>query len=572
MPSGVSCRNVPFLAILIGVIVVVAILLTIPFLFHNKLRSVFRGAVASNAPECAGIGEQILRDGGSAADVAIAVMVCEAVTCPESSGLGGGFVLTYYHKESDTVEVLDARPVAPKAAHKDMLKGVDEDSLSYKALSVGVPGSVKGYWELHKRYGKLPWNKLIEPSIRLCVNGFNVTNHLGIWLKKMKNTILSSTSLRERFVNPYREDVWTEGEVITDHVLAETLDSISLGEYVLYSENGPLLANLIDDLSLFGSILRKEDFTEYSVKWSEPVSMALPEQKTLYSPDLPEGGPLLVHILKVLESFEDLILDEATSWHRMVEAFKFAFGASSHLGDPDFHPILHQLSRNLTNEEYAHEIRRQIMDDRTFNDTAHYGAVNEPVRNRDSSHISVLTPDGDAVSVTSSINENFGSTLRSPRTGIILNNALTEFTDAAANQIQPKKRPMRSACPTIVVDNSGHVRLVVGSAGGTSMITSTAQVIYRHVLGGQPLRETLLAPRVHHRLVPMDLLYEKTLPEEIVSQLAERGHKLVQVSRIGSVTAISSTGDGKIWAAYDPRRSGGAIAVYDREWYTLYGQ
>lgn len=221
------------------------------------------GAVASNGFECAAIGADILRANGSAADAAIAMMVCEEVACPESAGIGGGFLLTYYRRETGSVEVLDAREIAAQAAWEGMF--VDNgNATAHGGLAIATPGALKGYWVLHQRYGKLPWRKLFEPSINLCYRGHIVNPYMADCLLDKREEILNTPSLKEVFVNPATGDVWQEGDRIKRPDLATTLEIIAKeGSDALYSSTGSLLPKLIQDLKQFNSIITDGDFLEY---------------------------------------------------------------------------------------------------------------------------------------------------------------------------------------------------------------------------------------------------------------------------------------------------------------------
>lgn len=221
------------------------------------------GAVTSNGPECAPIGARILRANGSAVDAAIAVMLCEEVTCPQSTGLGGGFLATVYSRESGTVISLDARETAPLAATEDMFVGKGEAAVE-GGLAIATPGVLAGFWELHQRFGNLPWRELFEPTIELCRSGVRVNSFLVEALEQERVRLTTIPSLREVFVNPETGDVWKEGDVMKREVLADALEVMAEeGADALHGEKGSLLPKLLEDLKGFGSILTREDFLTY---------------------------------------------------------------------------------------------------------------------------------------------------------------------------------------------------------------------------------------------------------------------------------------------------------------------
>lgn len=219
--------------------------------------------VVANGIECSEIGANILRKNGSAVDAAIATLFCDGVTCPQSTGLGGGFFMTIYSKEKGTIETLDAREIAPLAATEDMFVGRPEAAKT-GGLSIAVPGELKGYFEAHKKYGKLPWKEIVNPIIELCERGHKVSSYLSKVLKNRKDKILEESSLREIFINPKTNNTWREGDVMKRPKLAKTLSKIAEeGADALYSKDGSLLHPFVRDIQNFGGIITEEDFLKY---------------------------------------------------------------------------------------------------------------------------------------------------------------------------------------------------------------------------------------------------------------------------------------------------------------------
>ncbi|XP_021699898.1 gamma-glutamyltranspeptidase 1 [Aedes aegypti] len=530
------------------------------------------GAVASNAYECASVGADILRQGGSVADVAVAMMFCEEVACPESAGIGGGFLLTYYHRDSGKVEVFDAREIAAKAASQDMF--VDhKNGTAHGGLAIATPGALKGYWVLHQRYGKLPWRRLVEPSIELCYSGHMVDPYMAQALQDRRDKVLNTPSLREIFVDPQTGDVWKQGDRFRRPLFAETLKVVAdEGADALYSAKGSLLPKVMSDLKNFGSIVTENDFYDYEPRWLSPVSTEMRDGKTVYSAALPGGGTILIHMLKVLDGFKNLNPDDPITWQRVVETFKHAYGVRTRLGDPPFVVGIEDLIQNLTSSDYADFIRDKISDDKTYLNYDFYGADFTTPDDRGTAHVSILGPNGDAIGVTSTVNDFFGAHLRSPRTGIIFNGEMDDFSTpgvvnifgvpaSPANYIAPGKRPLSSMSPTIVVDQNGDVRLIAGGAGGTRITTATLQVVLRKIIFGQSLAEAMDGPRVHHQLAPMEVEYEGSVDARIIDGLIARGHKLRKVKRVATMTAVAREDDGRVTAAFDPRRPGSVEIV-----------
>lgn len=533
-----------------------------------------QGAVASNAFECAPIGADILRQNGSAADAAIAMMICEEVACPESAGIGGGFLATIYDREAGTVEVLDAREIAAGAVREDMFVG-NGSAAVHGGLAIATPGALKGYWVMHQRYGKLPWKRLIEPSIELCYRGHVVNPYMAESLEDTREQILNTPSLREVFVDPETGDVWKEGDIIKRPDFAETLKVIAEeGADALYSKNGSLLPILMEDLKEVGSLITEEDFLSYEPRWLSPVWTELRNEHKVYSAALPGGGTVLMHMLNVLNGYDDLDPSDPLTWHRLIETFKHAYGVRTRLGDPPFVDGIDEMIRNLTSKDYADYIRDKIDDDRTYTSYEFYGAEFSNPDDLGTAHVSALAQNGDAVAATGTINDYFGAQLRCHRTGIIPNGEMDDFSTpgviniygvpaSPANFIAPGKRPLSSMSPAIVIDPVGDVRLIAGGAGGTRITTATLQLIFRQAFFEEDLQSMMNGPRVHHQLAPMEVEYEETVDAEILQQLMARGHSLRKVKRVATTTAVARERDGTVTAAFDPRRPGSAEVVGD---------
>ena len=343
----------------------------------------------------------MLKRNGSAADAAIAALFCEGVSVSQSMGLGGGFALTMYNRSTKAVETLIAREMAPKAAYRDMF--INETRIT-GVKAIAVPGELKGYWELHQRYGKLPWRTLVEPTIKLCREGHIVGPYLGRILKKFENELRDSASLAEIYINPETGNVWAEGEKIKRPQLAKTLEIIAEeGADALYTRDGTLTHMLVEELQQLGGIITKGDFAAYKVAWGRPVSASLQNNVTLYSTPLPSSGGILAFILNIMNNY-DSFEKSPKLYQRLVESFKFAYAQRSQFGDPTFEPEVQRPFEEMLDPRYAKEIRQKIKDEVTFNEFQYYGASFANVEDGGTAHISILTETGDAIAVTSTIN------------------------------------------------------------------------------------------------------------------------------------------------------------------------
>lgn len=345
--------------------------------------------------------QRIFYNGGSVADVAVATIICEGIANSQSSGLGGGFIMTIYINKTRTVETLTAREVAPRLSTSTMFQD-DPESSKRGGKAVAVPGELKGLWELHQKYGKLSWRKLIEPNILLARNGHVVSKYLENVLTSMEQEIYAEPSLKEIFIDPKTNRTFKLNDVIKRPKLAKTLEIIANeGDKALYGRR-PLGKSLIEDIKARGGIMTEEDLVDYRVRWDSPVQSILKGGDILYTTPLPSCGPILVLMMNILKDYR--IRDESLSYHRIVETFKFAFARRTWLGDEDSVEI-REIVRNLTSASYANEIRNLIRDNGTSEDFEYYGAKFSDQRDQGTAHISILAPNGDAISVTSSIND-----------------------------------------------------------------------------------------------------------------------------------------------------------------------
>ncbi|KAI4489122.1 hypothetical protein M0804_004620 [Polistes exclamans] len=528
----------------------------------SELGQYKQAAVSTNGQECARIGVGILKKNGSAVDAAIATLLCEGVASLHSMGLGGGFLMTIWDAENGMADYLDARETAPAKATEKMFDGDPNLSL-YGGLAVAVPGELRGYWEAHKKYGKLKWIELFKPTIELCLIGSVINDYLYTYLINKESKIKAESTLAEILIDPATGRPWKVGERIKRPKLAETLR--------LIAENGPnafynssLTDLMVAEIQSFNGIITKEDFLTYSVRWRKPIEINI-DNLTVYTAPPPGSGAILAFIINVLQGIVPTD-NQNIMWHRIVEAFKWAYARRTELGDPEFVNIVSLLT-NLTSSDYAKAVRNKIKDYETSNDPKHYGAVTATTTDSGTAHVSVLAPDGSAVSVTSTINQVFGAMIRSKSTGIIFNDEMDDFSSpditngfgvppSPANFIKPGKRPLSSMSPTIVVDKDKVARLVIGAAGGTKITTAIASSIILNLWAGYNIKEAIDAYRIHHQLLPMTVQTEKGYCPDIIQYLRDIKHNVTTFTGIGSaITAVVSDTSG-ITANSDYRRQG----------------
>ncbi|KAK7082763.1 hypothetical protein SK128_003095 [Halocaridina rubra] len=541
-------------------------------------------AVSADGQPCGQIAKDILLQNGTAADAAIAGLFCDGVINTQSMGLGGGFLLTYYEKATGKAYSLNARETAPAAAYEDMFEGNGE--LSVKAegrwwenkdprlkggLAVAVPGEIRGYYELYERFGgNIPWADLIEPTIKLCEDGHLVNWHMARALRIYESDIVQEPSMSV-FVNPETGSVYKEGDILKRPQLAQTLRALQQDPDAL--NTGELSYKLVEDIQSFNGIITHQDLQNARPVWKEAVNVSIQNGGlTMYSVPPPGSGLILGFIMNIIDEYglteADLSPENTVlTHHRITEAMKWAYAKRTELGDADF-VDMSELTKNLTSDFYSSEIRRQITDDRTFQDPEHYGAVTAVDEDHGTAHFSLLAPNGDAVSATSTINLYFGAGIRSVQTGIVLNDEMDDFSapnitnyfgipPSPANFIRPGKRPLSSMCPAVFIDSQGNARLILGAAGGTKISSAVAWASLRNLWFGDDIKEAIDARRIHHQIYPMTLSYENGILKDIIEGLEKIGHETDEFGVGGSVICgIARGNNGLIYANSDFRKAG----------------
>ncbi len=507
------------------------------------------GVVVTAHPLATAVGGAVLADGGNAVDAAIASAFALAVVEPYSSGLGGGgFFVVHQHKENLQL-ALDARETAPAAATRSMFMRdgvVDAEASRTGALSIAVPGLVKGLVDLHERAGRLPWQRLVSPAIQLAQDGFVVDG-------KLARSILNH---RHRF-DDAAQAVFTPhgkalvvGDTLRQQDLAGTLDRI-LQEADQGFYSGTTAIGIVDAVTATGGLISLDDLTNYHTVWREPVRGVYRKRDVIGMPPPSSGGVHLIQMLHILEHF-DLAASgpqSAASVHRMAEAMKFAYAERSRwLGDPDHVdvPVAWLLDRDRLDGLAA-----RIRPDSVLAWDSVGGIELAATESRHTTHLSILDREGNAVAATLTINLGFGSGMIADGTGVVLNDEMDDFAAAVgvpnafglvgseANAVGPGRRPLSSMTPTIVLEN-GEVSIVTGSPGGSMIITATLQTILNIIDHGMTVSEAVTAPRIHHQWLPRQLFHEAdALDPSTRDQLTKMGHVLAGETKIGNVQMIA---------------------------------
>ncbi|CAG9786845.1 unnamed protein product [Diatraea saccharalis] len=533
-----------------------------------------KAAVCTDAPQCSDIGRHILSINGTAVDAAVAAMFCNGILNQQSMGLGGGFFMTVFIKSEEKAYTVNAREKAPAAATPDMFHG-NIDKASKGGLAVGVPGELRGMWAAHQRWGRLPWKSLVAPTLEFCKYGFPISKVLYDGLEAAPY-IKNDPNLSKMFT--IKGMFHTPGTIVKpSEAFCNTLQIIAeKGADELY--NGSLATSFAEDLNTAGSIITLEDLRNYQAEIQEPISFSLGNGDALYAPPPPSSGMILGYILSILQGYNfnaasiNTTDDKILTYHRIIEAFKFAYATRTKLGDMNY-LNLKELMNNVTDPKYGEAIRLKINDDRTSNDSLFYGAEQYSRPDAGTAHISIIAPNGDAVSITSSVNYYFGAGFTTLKTGIIMNNVMDDFSSpgfvnyfglqpSPANFIAPGKRPLSSMSPSILVDRNGNAKMVVGASGGTKITTAVALVIMRKLWFDQTIKEAVDEPRFHHQIFPMKIEYEFGILADVIKGLRAKGHGVQRYKGRGSIVCALFRNRTGIYANADFRK-GGDVAGMD---------
>ncbi|CAD6184256.1 unnamed protein product [Caenorhabditis auriculariae] len=532
-----------------------------------------KAAVAADNEYCSEIGRNALLHGGNAVDAAIAALFCIGVMDSHSAGLGGGHFMTIYNATTKQCTVIDAREVAPLASTEEMFKGKwNESQIGWKAIA--VPGELHGLRTEFLRFGsgKVTWKSLVEPTMELLSEGFPTSHALAKALFQKAAAIASEPTMMD-FINPITKKVYAPGEQITTRKkLLETLRKLAdSADPIAEFYNGSLTSQMIAEFKNHGGIITLRDMQEYrSVVHdsSEVVYTRLRDGRTICGPPPPSGSPVTQAILNVMDGYEyDLksFKDISTLYHHFIEASKFSYAARSWLGDPEFVGNATRIAHNITSDAWAEWVRSKITD-RTHDDAYYGGSFEAPPQDHGTTHISVVDADGNAVSVTSTINLYLGAMVASESTGVLWNNEMDDFSTpghpnffgfppSPANFIRPGKRPMSSQSPLVIFDSQGKKEvLAVGGAGGSTIISGVAGVALHALWLKADVKQAVDAPRMHNQLQPNYTWYEPDFPKAYIHEMEQRGHTMVAVNNLTVVTAVRRASDDQVYANSDFRK------------------
>lgn len=539
---------------------------------ESELYRIDRSIVADNSmvvsphPLASDVGVAILKKGGNAVDAAIAIQFAIAVVYPRAGNIGGGGFMVIRNNDG-SIAALDYREKAPMAAHRDMYLdslGNPIDSLSrigHKA--VGVPGTVAGMFAAHEKHGKIKDMKvLLEPAIQLAQNGFLLTETEANRLTKFQDAFKRHNAVPNVFI---KENGWKKGERLTQTDLANTLSLIAQNGKAGFYE-GENADKIVAEMERGYGLITKEDLKNYEAKWRTPITGNYKNYKVISMPPPSSGGIALTQMLKILEEYpiENYDFHSKEAIHLMVEAERRAYAdRSTHLGDSDFYDVPID---SLLDKEYLKERMSNFNPEKaTLSSDVGAGDFDFTVESFETTHTSVVDAEGNAVSVTTTLNLNYGSKVVVGNAGFFLNDEMDDFSakpgvpnffgliGAEANAIQPGKRMLSSMTPTII-EKDGDLFMVLGAPGGSTIITAVFQTFLNVAVFGMDLEEAVKARRFHHQWLPDQIMVEEGgIADSTRTALEGMGHQFREVSRMAVIKAIHKMPNGKLHGVSDAR-------------------
>ena len=519
--------------------------------------------VVSAREEASKIGVEIMEQGGNAFDAMIATDLALLVSYPVAGNIGGGGFMVFRMNDGN-IGALDYRETAPQLATKDMYLDangdVSPDKSQLGALAIAVPGTVAGLFEIHKKFGTIPFEKLIEPAIQLARNGVVATEAQA---KRLNHQKISFRKVNQKRILYDQE--WRTGDTIKNPLLAKTLERIQLhGRDGFYK--GKTADLIVEQTQKLGGIITKEDLEAYKVKWREPITFIYKDHTIISMPPPSSGGVCLAQILKSIAPFNigQYKHNSKEYIQLIVEAERRAYADRSHfLGDPDFINIPMD---SLTGSKYLSQRMESFNWNKATKSTAlSHGSFTE-IESNETTHYSIVDPFGNSVSVTTTLNGAFGSKVYVDKGGFFLNNEMDDFSakpgtpnmfglvGAEANSIAAQKRMLSSMSPTIVEEN-GQLKMVLGSPGGSTIITTVMQNILNVLDYDMTMQESVSKPRFHHQWLPDNIKFEPSFDSVVFGSLKKLGYKIDYSNSkvIGKTDAILVLPDGRLEGGADPR-------------------
>jgi gamma-glutamyltranspeptidase/glutathione hydrolase len=511
------------------------------------------------------VGEKILNQGGNAYDAAIAVGFTLAVVLPRAGNIGGGGFMVMHDSITNKNYSIDYREMAPAKSFTNMYLNEDGSFNTSKLstfgyLASGVPGTVAGFWEVHQKFGSLDWELLLEDAIYYAENGFEITPYMGDMLSKYKEKLSYFEPTNRIFMKHNPNFI---GSKLVQKDLANTLKLIAVqGKDGFYK--GEVAQKIADEMKKNGGLITENDLKNYTPKWRKPLISDYRNNKIITMGPPSSGGVHIIQMLNILENYDLKQIGHNTTDYinLLAEVMKYAYAdRSKHLGDPDFFdvPIL-----EITNKKYAKSIKNKIQIGKSTPSSKILPGSFDDNESTETTHFSVADKNGNVVSSTYTLNSTFGSGVTIKGTGILMNNEMDDFSaspgipnqfgllGAEANKIQPKKRPLSSMTPTIVMKEN-ELFFTTGSPGGSRIISAVLQSILNIIDFEMNLEEANRSKRIHHQWQPDILQIEFSLNDNIKQQLLNLNYKVKVIDPATCLQTIMFK-DGKYYGYGDFRR------------------
>ena len=522
------------------------------------------GMVVSQHYLATNVGHSILEEGGNAYDASIAVAFALAVVLPRAGNIGGGGFMIMFDETSQQSYSIDYREVAPEAATKNMFLSSDGSANKIKArqgvLSIGVPGTVYGMWEVHKKFGSLPWSKLLAPAIQLAEDGFLVSPFMADALNRRYEKLGKYKDFNRIFYSNYPVKM---SQRLKQPNLANTLKIISVNGAKGFYE-GEVAKKIDAFMKQNGGLITKKDLKNYRPIWRETLQGTFNEFEIISMGPPSSGGIHVIQMLNILENYDLMKMghNSPTYTALLTESMKYAYAdRSKYLGDPQFYDVPVQ---SLISKEYAKNIYKKIkLNQITSSDTINPGSELKH-ESMDTTHFSVADKNGNIVSNTYTLNSGYGSGVIINGTGILMNNEMDDFVSAPgapnqfgliggeANKIEPFKRPLSSMSPTIVLENGKPV-FATGSPGGSRIITTVLQFLLNTLVFKMEISDATIAPRIHHQWKPDVLMLETGFDMLHAKKIESFGQK-IYLSGPGTALESIEIKDGLFYGFGDTRR------------------
>ena len=524
--------------------------------------------IASESLGAISAGQVIAKLGGNVADITVASALAMSVELPQSASLGGGgFALI---KIGDQVDVLDYREVAPGATSPDFYKTKPKTASIDGAYAIGVPGVTAGLYALHKKYGRLKWKQLFKPALQIAKKGFTVSTEMN-QIIKINATRLS---LAGQTLLMNKKQAKNPGDIIRHKGMHTALKRIRRqGHRGFYK--GSIAKDIINTITSLGGVMTLEDLSNYKVRWLKPITLDFKGYK-VHSMPLPSTGGIVLasalHLTQMLNLSQHSPFSSMEA-HLIAEILARAFRGRSLLGDPDFFKDSpHQM---LLSDNYLKDLSKTINSKKTST----LAPLSIPKKktlqqkeSRQTTHLAVIDHQGNAISLTTTLNGNFGSGIFSQKFGISLNNEMDDFTtrpgqpnmfgliQGLGNQVEPGKRPLSSMSPTIITKD-GKAILALGARGGPRIISAVFQVIYRVLVHEFDIDLAVQSPRIHHQFLPHVVFHDPyRISPDVLDNLKKKGHKL-KTGSTGKVIAVGRRKDNILVGTFDSRGVGRAAGL-----------